>query len=321
MASKFVIGTDRRGFRVIQEVPVDGKNGEVEWRKRILSAEELYNDIKINGEYENVGIKDGKIVGTAGALSRFSDKEIQLVVLEEIRNSAGRTLGYKVAQRDGEIFNIKLEDILKFAEREIGKGNTPLINAIFARREDTGTAFIKGYPNKPIKVYTIPNKVNKYAEAEKQRIQAMEESKCTDNREEKLREIYTEEQLEQIRLGEKQGLRVAVYANPKLSAEQMKALRQGMAQGVNVSRLAYNEYGVEEMKFYICELLCKTDISAYLSPEYNVGQLLVLSNACERGISLELLSNPKMTAQEMQEVAERIEKEIWRDGYMPAVIK
>ena len=80
----------------------------------------------------------------------------------------------------------------------------------------------------------------------------------------KLDEIYTPEQIAELREGKKNGVEIRVYANPALSAQQMRALRKGLQKGINVKPFASVEYSPESMRWYISDREAGIDIRPYL---------------------------------------------------------
>ena len=65
------------------------------------------------------------------------------------------------------------------------------------------------------------------------------------------------------------------------------------------------------MKYYIADLANKQDIRQYLNPRYSAAQISELSIAYIKGLDLSKLSDPKIPAREMSEIATRLEKGTW----------
>ena len=67
------------------------------------------------------------------------------------------------------------------------------------------------------------------------------------------------------------------------------------------------------MRYYSDCLENNINIRQFLSPKYNIGQLSELSLAVELGLDITKMCNPKLKADEMAEIRERLERNIWKD--------
>jgi len=128
---------------------------------------------------------------------------------------------------------------------------------------------------------------------------------------ERIKELFTKEQIEQINTGLKNKVNVKIYANPKLSAEQMKILREALELGLQAQLFADPEYSVDSMRTYKADLKYGVDISHYLNPKYNAEQLSELSIGVDEGLNVSAYADPDIDANEMAEIRLRLETNMW----------
>lgn len=311
-----VVGIDKvgneTGYRIINgmAVPIDNTDKQYNWKFecKILNEKQVIETLSKGLKYINIELKDGKIKGSTGALSRFESKQHKpCVIISQLVNSENKILGYKVASYDGSVKNIPLKEMVAYGNR-ISKGNCiPVQNAIFVPAEGDKKEHYKTYPNSSFFIEKIPSKKN--AESRQKRVQLKENGKTLN----RLEEIYTKEQLVQLKLGKEHGVDIRVYANPALKPNQMTVLREGLEQRINVKPIAFPEYDYYVMRYYLDCLKNKIDIRQFLNPQYNIGQLSELSLAAELGLDITKMCNPKLSPNDMAEIRERLERQIWKD--------
>lgn len=310
-------GEPVKAYRVIIG-EIQANNGYIQWgqqfTKQMISDEEMRN-ILINRQLKflNVGIgKDGKVKGTSGELSRFRTKGMpsSVVLLSMIENSAGACVGYKVANFNGDVKNIVYKEVLAYCDRMTRHGGTPIQNAIYVPKDSDGNSkipgHIKSYPG-----YPILKEIMQVGKVEK----PVRKSEATKNEKNltRLEEIYTKEQIRQLKIGKEHGLDIREYANPELSAEHMKVLREAMEKGINIRGLTNPKFKVPELRFYITDLEQGLDISSYLNPEFDIHQLYILSVCAEFHFDISKILNPSIPASEMQEVYERMKENFQKE--------
>lgn len=298
--------------RYEQEVKPDGKLGKIAWQaSRALNVPEeaIVNSLKKGENWSNVELKNGKLVGSSGSLSRFIDgKSKPWVIIAQIMNN-GRIIGYDVAREDGSMGQLELSKVIKYAETVTASGGIPVQNAIFVPttaevkghfRPYAGKSFIEDNweYSKNKNAVSVP-RANNSANAKR-----LEKTK-------KLEDIFNKEQIREIKAGKNNKINYRVYADPRFSAEQMRELRKGLERGVNVQPVAHHQFKPDAMKYYIADLANKCDIRQYLNPRYSVDQISELSIAYAKGLDLSKLSDPKLPASEMSEIATRLEKGTW----------
>lgn len=312
-----IIGVDGTGndkvYRVLMvQTALDGNNisGEWQFRKLLMNKDELINSLA-RTKYINVCIENGVLKGQAGSIERFNNSSKcntrPVVILSELITSDGRLVGYKIVTYNGEVKNIIFKELIAYCNRVTKSGGIPIQNAIFTPETDGVKAHIKSYPHITFLKEMLQTNKNKYAEQTK--TNTVKNNKALT----KLEEVFSKEQIAELRAGKQDGVEIKIYANPALTPKQMRVLRKGLKQGVNVRSIALPEYKPECMTFYIADLASGCDIRSYLSPKYSLYQLSELSLASEAGLDMSKLGNPKLTPTEMQEIRERMQSKLYKD--------
>lgn len=263
-----------------------------------------------------INLKTGKLEGTSGALSRFkgSPREIEktLVIISEIRDLERKHLfGYKVVNRNGQVKNIKKSTLLEYCENCRAEGILPLQNGQYVEADDK--QFIRGFKDNAFLVeYKIMgNRRNPHARTETPK-PAPENEAHTKN-ENKLNDIFNEKQVEQLKLGKKNGVDIKIYGNPKFSAKQMEILRLTLENGDNASLFADPAYRKDLMNVYRFELSYGHDIRPLLNPKYNLGQISAIIDGMDAGVDISRYSNPSYTAEQMIEAEKVLERDVWKE--------
>lgn len=257
----------------------------------------------------NVELLNGKVHGSSGDLKRFESTDVHpYVIISQLINSDNKIIGYKIANYDGGVKNIRAKELISFGLRCSKQGRIPVQNAIFTAGDQNGkAAHYKSYTHNPFfEELIITNKNN---HTENRKVNVVKNEKTLN----KLDEIYTKEQINQLRLGKQNGVQIRIYANPALSARQMYELRIGLQHHVNVRPFAFPEYDADCMKFYVLQLITKCDIKNYLNPKYTPAQLLELSIAEEEGLDLSKMSDPSLSVRQMSERRIRMEQGVFRE--------
>ena len=208
---------------------------------------------------------------------------------------------------DGNVKNIAIKELIAYGNRVSKQGGVPIQNAIFIAADESKKAHYKAYPEHQFIKEIISKTKNKHTEV--RRVNTNKNEKTLS----RLEDLYTKQQIEQLKIGKSEGLDIRVYANPSISAEAMKELRLGMKQNINIKPLAHPDFKPQAIKFYVMELKDGIDIKQFLNPKYDIAQLTSLSLAVELGLDISKMSNPKLSANEMEEIRERLEQGIWKD--------
>lgn len=306
---------ENRVYRVVIAQYNQNTDGQTEWQFscRKMTESDLVSTMVNGAQYINVSLSNsGKLEWRSGAASRFNSNKRHrpYVIISQILNNDDRIIGFKVADFDGNVKNIKEKEMIAYGYRMTKFGDTPVQNAMFVPSDEkTGKkAFYKAYPGSKLfkeKLVVNKNKYNK--QAKKPDINKNKEALS------KLEQIYTPEQIKQLKEGKAQGVDIKIYANPALSAEQMKWLKFGLTKGADVRCVAFPEFKLDAMQYYVCELIDGMDIKKYLNTEYNAEQIAELSLAVEEGLDISNMANPKNSASDMAEIRERLEYNIWND--------
>jgi len=314
-----IVGIDKHNnmsmYRVLQAQINKKAENQYDWKFNCTMMDEhrIINSLLSGQKYLNITLdKDNKgnpvVKGNSGSLDRFNNKNYKpSVILSQIQNEEGRLLGYKIANYDGNVKNIVLKEMIAYGNRVTKAGATPVQNAIFVPSEEDRAGHFKSYPNCNFLVEVIRS--NKNAHAEVKRVNTQQNKKTLS----KLEEIYSPQQIAQLKLGKQAGLDIKIFANPALSPLQMQVLREGLANKVNVRLVAFPEFNVDLMRYYIDDMEYGLNIKKYLNHKYTLQQVSQLSIAAEEGLDISKMSNPKLSAEEMSEIRERLERNIWKD--------
>lgn len=280
--------------------------------------------------------KNGKVVASPASFDRFKTLPNGLgtaLILSSIKKENGDTIGYKVASIQGngtsfKVSNVTEKNLVAFCTRYLlaKKANkieagAPIQNAIYRVNKDTNKGYIASYPNYDMVAEVYKVSKNKFSHAEKAEVtaKAKEVEKVANGADSKkskieaLKEIYSDDQIKELLSGSKKGLKIKLYANPKLTAEQMAELRKGLEAGVDISYIALPEYKTECMKSYILDLKDGIDIKEYLNPKYTKEQLAELSLAADMGLDISKMGNPKFSATELSEIRERLQLGVFKE--------
>lgn len=283
---------------------------------KLISEQNLLNILHNKSiKWLNIKLENGKIKGSTGSLDRFNCENKPYVIISQLVNSDGKIIGYKIANYNGGVKNIPIKEMIAYGNRSTKKGFVPVQNAIFVpASENAKSAHFKSYPNHSFIEERIVT--NKNTNADKRRVNTVNNNKTLN----RLEEIYTKEQIKELKLGKEHKVDIRIYANPSLSAEQMRILRGGLEQKVNVRPFAFPDYDVKSMRYYILELKTGMDIRQYLSPKYSIAQIAELSIAVDEGLDVSKMQDPNLSVRQMQERRIRLEnnafyeEDVKRDG-------
>ena len=288
-------------------------NAGTDWKyeKRIVDERTLVNVINMGGIVLNASLDDkGKLKGDPASFSRF--EKSSLVIISELVADNDKVVGYKVAMSNGEVKNIRIEELIAYGIRCEQKGLIPAQNAIFISDSSDKKPHYKAYKDGQFIVERLHTQTKNTFNS---KLDKVEEPKKQIDKGQYLRDIYTEEQLKELKAGKDAGVDFRVYANPALSAEQMHVLREGLQKGLDsraVSPYAIPEYDVKVMAYLNDEQLEGYNISSILSPEYTLGQISELTLAIEEGLDVTQMNDPSNSVEEMAEIRLRMELEIWK---------
>lgn len=307
-----VVGIDKTpngdAYRVLSVSLTQTGKMQYDWSymRSIIPESKILESIKAGEKWLNVKAESGKIKGNGASLSRFvNNKNRPFVILSQITNGK-RTIGYRVANYDGNVTTIPLKRMVEHGFKMTAINGVPVQNAIFVPSEDRKVSHYKSYPNQNFieELFVQKSNTNK--------VQTRVAEKTNEKNITKLEDIFTKQQIAEIRAGQKSGVNVRIYANPALSAEQMHELRKGLESKLDVRCLANPQFKVDVMKYYIADLATGLNIKEYLNPNYSLAQLSEVSTAYELGLDISELSNPKLSAREMAEISTRLSLNTWK---------
>lgn len=288
------------------------KEGKWQFKKGKLSEQGL-RDSLANGNLRlsNAGLDEsGKPFGTTGSFERFKNPNC-MVIISEIRTGDGteRVVGYKVAFPSGDVKNLRVGDVHKICTNAINHGAVAIQNAQFVAETKDKAAYIRGYLKDQFIVehlaFTKPSNVKpaEPVKADTEKLSALD----------KLKKIYTEDQIKQLADGKRTGVDIRVYANPKLSAPQMAEIKKGLQRKVESGLFASPEFSVESMAAYRIEMEGGVEVRNFINPEYTADQIFELGTAVSHGVDIKTLADPKKSANDMAKERIELETKIFSD--------
>lgn len=303
-----------RGFLVLLEEEVEN-NGVQQFRyKRFKVTEpELVNFcMKNKGLCVNFTTTvGGGIKTTHGDLSRYdlSRHKSVRIITGEIRNyyNKDELLGYRVVDESGNPKRKLLKDCIALGIRLRDSNEVPFANAQFVSQAGK-KAFYRSYTSDGFpKEYLKIGRENEHAHEVK--IDKKENEKAV----KKLEDIFTPEQITELKKAKKAGVDIRIIGNSNLSAKQMEEIWKAEAEGLKGRRYADPAYKVENMEFMRTEMETGSSIDYMLNPKYTIEQLFELSRAYELGVDMNKVANPNIKATKMSQIIDDLSKEIWTD--------
>lgn len=294
-------------YRVVTALVNQKDKGKYDWdfNCRMLTEEDVIRSLSAKQRWLNVEYDNG-IKGAGAALSRFEGKQNKpFVIISQLIDSTNRLLGYKVANYDGQVTNIKLKEMLAYGIRVSKADGIPVQNAMFVSGEGK-RPYYKAYTERKFITEIIEVKHNPNAQ-KPAKVEVKKNAKSLN----KLNDIYSPQQIQELKAGKQDGLDIRLYANPALSWEQMAELRRGLKKKVNIRPIASPDYSPMLMRGYILDLESGLDIKRYLNPKYTIEQLAEISLAVEEGLDISKLSDINTSAEEMAEIRQRLESKLW----------
>lgn len=309
----FVVGVDAidaktKRYRVILAQLMESNTPKVyNWNftAKMLSAEQIVSPAGMALQWLNIKIVNGEIKGSTGDLSRFNNgKNHPYVIISKIESVKGKLLGYRVADYNGNVQKISLKDMVAFGQKATACGGIPVQNAKFIAAE----GYYCAYPGASF-IEEVHMTSNKPQAAANRKIDMAANEKAA----RKMTDVFTKEQLKQLKLGKDAGLHYKVYANPKLSAEQMEMLRKALASGAGpmIKLVAFPEYNAKVIGRYAADIVMKRDIRPYLNPKYSVDQVNCLSTAYLLGVDIGNLTDPNLTPDQMEQEKSKLLNQLW----------
>lgn len=277
--------------------------------KRIQKTErELIEDLSV-GKYKLINgcVENGKIKGSTGSLGRFEQGgKKPLVILIELLDHRSNTLGYNVANCNGDVASMSLKDALNYCREVSSNGGIPIQNGIYVPAAEGQRDFIRSYPNGVYKKEFMARKTSKFSKVAK--VDKVEAGKAVS----KLEEIFTKEQIAELMLGKQNGIDIRIIGNKELSPQQMRIIRQCEENKLPGRLFADPAYSIELMEFYQVELLNGANIRAILNPRYTVAQAMEISVAYEQGLDTSEMDDPDLSHEEMAERRIRLANGMWK---------
>lgn len=253
---------------------------------------------------DNAEIKDGKIKGKTGELSRFKAKGFNpMVILSEIV-AEGKVIGYRLASFDGKVQAIRLKDVLSYCAR-VSSNGAPIQNAMYVPESGNTKAHLRAYPGQQFYQETIKREKSRVATP------AKVDTKANQRQVSKLEELFNPAQIEQLKLGKANGVDIRIFGNNKLSANQMKELRLALESGVNAKAFADPAYSVSSMKALRINAKYGVDLTYFVNPKFSDEQIFELSTGYLSGVDITQYADPNLSAKDMSKKRVYLESQLW----------
>ena len=228
----------------------------------------------------NFGIdRNKKVTMNCGDFKRFS-KNGSAVILAELKTRGGRILGYRLLScANNAVVNLKVAEIIQ-REEAYGANEHFLHNGIVRNKA------VNCYPLKPFPTIVI-NSENKSHNMTKKADEVINNKQSVP----KERVEFTQEQLNEIALCDKNGINSKFIRNPKLSPQQMRVLWVSKSKGCLSEAFANPAISTDAMKFYADRLYDKKTVSdckeMLKHPELSVPELTELYICICEGVPYE----------------------------------
>jgi len=259
----------------------------------------------------NFGIKNGKIVETAGSFSRLEVKNgvAPRVLLAAYVSPVGRVLGYVLVDRSGSLVRVKRDVLLK-AFADARKQDVSFCqNVIYRKMDDKetispyqGNTFYK-IIQKLKKNLPLPSVPEHIKAASSEKVTNTERvAKVKSERPQKNDKGYSDAQKKELIVAKKYGVDPLIVSNPKFSPEQMRIIWTAKKNGMASEYFANPKFTVEQMRFFAERLTDKdmfNECKYIINPKYSVEQLTELYLGVCDGIDYTQYANPKITAEDM----------------------
>ena len=300
-----------RKFLIINEIhSTEGVN----YKKFEASEDEVKkfwmsnNKACINFTVDNTG----RVKSTCGDIARYdlSKHKVVRIILAEIRNNdkTDVLLGYRVADSTGSIKRIMLKECIALGMMSKKTGSIPFANAQFVGQQEGKRAYYRAYTSEGFrKEYIKAKSENKNAKP------AVINKKENEKDVRKLEDIFSKEQINELKQAKVAGVDIRIIGNAKLSAAQMHEIWMAEKQGYAGRKYADPAYKLENMEFMRAELETGGKIDFMLNPKYNTDQLLELSRAYLEGIDMNAVANPDYSADRMDQIIDIESRKLWRN--------
>ncbi|MDU2095110.1 MAG: hypothetical protein E7E73_00195 [Negativicoccus succinicivorans] len=115
-------------------------------------------------------------------------------------------------------------------------------------------------------------------------------------------ENFNEYQRQEIEAGQKSGVDVSLYADPKYDFPQMEAIRIGLEQGLDVSVYADPNFSGSQMVQIRWGLENGVDVSIYADPKFRSDQMWTIREGLEEGLDVKVYADPKFNYKQMDQI-------------------
>lgn len=253
----------------------------------------------------------------AGNFKRLSGngKIKPVLILAEVHNEAGRLVQYLCADKRGMTARIPVKEVYRqcMVAKKLGEklNNDYLVyvaNAVFV--VNTDGCFLRSFSGHPFK--SIKVELSDRAKLKKKgtQVNSKEGKKALDNKE----EVFTKEQLKELKAAEKAGVKPVIIANPAFTPEQMNVIWKAKKRGVRAELFANPKYKVECMEFLAGIMGSgepkRKEIEPLLSVKYTAGQMREIYWGIIKGVDYTAYMGYDNTEADMRFLRQCLEKKL-----------
>lgn len=308
MITVYIVGSTVINNTKVYKLLAKGKKDNLVCYNTTSRAEsQIVKEIR-EGKYtiKNATVQDGKLKGTTGDLARFENGvNIPYVILNELRRDDGKTLGYRVANSDGKVLKISCRDLILECKEIKAKGGIPIQNGMYVDKDGV-VPHIRSYPGGDYP-YEILSKKVKNPDSAPAKIDGQKANKAIA----KLDEMFTPEQIEELRQAKAAGVNIKIIGDNTLSPEQMHIIWTTKYKGLPAELFADHRYKLDVMKFFKVQLECRQDIRQLLNTDYSVMQIAQIALGIEQGVDITKFSSPKLDHDKMEYIRRTLYDKLW----------
>lgn len=265
----------------------------------------------------NFSIENGKIKQDAGSFKRLEGYENikPVIILAEVHNEANRLVQYLCLDRTGRTARIPVKKMYEYCikakrtgERVKNEYLVYAVNGVFVESEDG--CFIRSFSGHPFEQIKVELSDRAKLKKKGTQVDTKEGKKALD----KKNEVFTKEQLKELKAAEKNGVKPVIIANPEFTPEQMRVIWQAKKKGVRAELFANPKYKVECMEFLAGIMGSgepkRKEIEPLLSVKYSAGQMREIYWGIIKGVDYTSYMGYENTEADMRFLRMCLEKEL-----------
>lgn len=266
-----------------------------------LNGMALYGMLSSGAIGMNFKVVDGRYKGRNASLSRFAGHTPLVVVSKVMIKGINDVIGYNVADSKGKVSRVKKSVLLDFCK---SSGQSIPIQNMQWVADGANGEFLREYSDDKFAIEFIGGiQTTKVKEPEK--VEKKEVSKE--------KQIYTQEQQDEIDSAIANGVDASIIANAKLSPARMRNIWQAEKRGIPARKLNNPELDIKCMTLLMAEMEMGNNVDFMIDNKYDVKQITELILARDSGLDLRQMEG--LNAEEMYQKRIRMENEVWVDNF------